>query len=133
MRKSRSAVGLSLSKRVQLAFGTKLKAARRSSKPKVTQGVIAEALEMTRTSISNIENGRHRVFLDQVYAAAHRLGVPIAMLLPEEVEVLATPSVSVPPSSGLASAKVGLLTPYVEEALRKAAKGSGASRERGRV
>ena len=69
-------------KKLQTAFGKKLKAQRRTSNaPK--QEVLADALDVTRTTISNIENGKHRVFLDQVYLAAEALGVPVTSLLPE--------------------------------------------------
>jgi len=132
MGKNRSADSRSLSRKVQSAFGTKLKAARRQSKPKVTQSAIAEALDITRTSISNIENGRHRVFLDQVYAAAERLRVPVASLLPDEAEILTNVPVSVSPTSGLTVSETERLAPYVEEALRKATMMGGHSRQKAR-
>jgi transcriptional regulator with XRE-family HTH domain len=46
------------------------------------QQTLAADLHITRTSVSNIERGRHRIFLDQVYIAAHSLGVPLEDLLP---------------------------------------------------
>lgn len=80
--KSRSAKSVDLSRRVQALFGRRLKAARQEARPRVEQSVLADALGITRTSVSNIENGRHRVALDQVYAAARALQVPIDRLLP---------------------------------------------------
>lgn len=47
-----------------------------------SQDQLATALDVTRTSVSNIERGKHRVFLDQVYLAARALGVPVTDLLP---------------------------------------------------
>jgi transcriptional regulator with XRE-family HTH domain len=44
---------------------------------------LAEVLHITRTSVSNIERGRHRVFLDQVFLAARRLGIGVTELLPD--------------------------------------------------
>ena len=79
-----------MSKRLQNAFGNRLHQIRRApGVGRQNQQVLAEALEITRTSISNIERGRHRVFLDQVYLAAHALGVPLMELLPPVEEVFA--------------------------------------------
>lgn len=63
---------------VQRGFGERLKRARAGTK----QQTLAADLHITRTSVSNIERGRHRIFLDQVYIAAHSLGVPLQDLLP---------------------------------------------------
>ena len=77
-----------MSLRVQAAFGVRLKAARkRNAERRINQDDLASALEVTRTSVSNIERGRHRVFLDQVYVAAKQLGVEVADLLPAMDEV----------------------------------------------
>lgn len=75
-----------LSTRVQVAFGRRLKELRTG---KASQLEVAEALGVTRSSVSNIENGRHRVFLDQLYAAAELLGVGPAELLPAPEAVAA--------------------------------------------
>lgn len=68
---------------VQKAFGERLKRARKGMK----QQTLAADLRITRTSVSNIERGRHRIFLDQVYVAAHSLGVSVEALLPSLLEV----------------------------------------------
>jgi transcriptional regulator with XRE-family HTH domain len=39
-------------------------------------------LRVSRTTISNIENGKHRPFLDQAYLAARALGMDISEVLP---------------------------------------------------
>jgi transcriptional regulator with XRE-family HTH domain len=68
---------------VQRGFGERLKRARADTK----QQTLAADLHITRTSVSNIERGRHRIFLDQVYVAARSLGVPLADLLPPLLDV----------------------------------------------
>jgi transcriptional regulator with XRE-family HTH domain len=75
---------------VQRGFGLRLKQARKGTK----QQTLAADLHITRTSVSNIERGRHRVFLDQVYIAAHSLGVPIEELLPPISDVFPEETVS---------------------------------------
>ena len=88
MSKRRTAEGAAVSQRVQVAFGNRLRAARKASRDKrVNQDDLAAELDVTRTSVSNIERGRHRVFLDQVYIAAKALGVEVIDLLPTVDEV----------------------------------------------
>jgi transcriptional regulator with XRE-family HTH domain len=88
MARRRSLENQGVSKRLQSAFGDRLHVARRAAGVgRHNQEVLAEALEITRTSISNIERGRHRVFLDQVYLAARALKVPLTDLLPPLEEV----------------------------------------------
>lgn len=65
------------------------------------QDTLAAALDVSRTSVSNIERGRHRVFLDQVYAAARELGVGIHELLPTVDEVFPTAAVQAAPAAAL--------------------------------
>jgi transcriptional regulator with XRE-family HTH domain len=48
----------------------------------LTQGQLAERIGLTRTSISNIENGRQKIQLHTLYALATALGVPVEILLP---------------------------------------------------
>lgn len=80
---------------MQRFFGSRLQAVRRGGlQQRVTQDALAEALEVSRTSVSNIERGRHRVFLDQVYAAAHALGVEVTELLPTMEEVFPDAAIS---------------------------------------
>ena len=69
-----------VSHRVQREFGRRLQAARKRSGN--LQKVLATHLYLSRTSISNIERGAHRVYLDQVYAAARALCVDVVELLP---------------------------------------------------
>jgi transcriptional regulator with XRE-family HTH domain len=74
------------SQRVQQAFGKRLRAARFGPN-EVSQLQVAQALGVTRSSVSNIEHGRQRVFLDQVFAAAKLLQVSVESLLPTEDEI----------------------------------------------
>ena len=65
---------------VSEAFGLQLKRVRK--KQGWNQDVFAEAMEVSRTTASNMECGRQRISLDQVYRAAHILKVPVTELLP---------------------------------------------------
>ena len=68
---------------LHLEFGRALRNARnRDPANVIPQATMARAMGISRASVSNIENGRHRVFLDQVYAAARALGVDPRELLP---------------------------------------------------
>jgi len=79
MARLRSPEKQAVSKRVQVAFGKRLQSQRKGRR---NQDQLAEALDLSRTTISNIERGQHRVFLDQAYLAAQALGIPLADLLP---------------------------------------------------
>lgn len=118
MRKRRSSGDNGLAKRVQTEFGRRLKEARHSGVGRVPQEVLATALAVTRTSISNIENGRHRVFLDQVYAAAQSLKIPVAQLLPDEAEI-ALPQMSISGDADLGPSAKQQLTNIAESVVRK--------------
>lgn len=48
-----------------------------------TQAQLAKALDMTRSSIANLEAGRQRIPLHILVTAAEVLGVPVGSLLPE--------------------------------------------------
>lgn len=52
----------------------------------MTQKELADATELSRTSIANLEAGRQRLVLDDLYAAAEVLGVDICVLLPSRAE-----------------------------------------------
>lgn len=53
------------------------------------QKTLAARLGLSRTSISNIERGTQRIFIDQLYEAADALKVDVSKFLPtlEEVSV----------------------------------------------
>lgn len=88
--------------RLQKAFGIRLQVARRNlERGRANQEALAEALGITRTSISNIERGQHRVFLDQVYLAARALGIDARDLLPSMEDVFPPTSVHSAPYAGI--------------------------------
>src|SRR5437870_8184283 len=61
-------------------FGTLIRAHRR--RLKLTQGQLSERVGLSRTSITNIEQGRQKVLIHQVYALAGHLEVAPESLLP---------------------------------------------------
>ncbi len=103
MARLRSPEQQGISKRVQVAFGRRLRAQRKGRR---SQDALAEDLDVSRTSVSNIERGRHRVFLDQAYLAARALGVTLNDLLPTLDEVFAPVSVALEEDSGVAESSV---------------------------
>lgn len=107
MARRRDPENLALSKRLQVAFGLRLQKARRSAKQgRIQQEALAAALNVSRTTISNIERGQHRVFLDQVYVAARALGVAIDELLPALEEVFPTSSMLTAPDAKVTAQSV---------------------------
>ena len=112
MAKLRSTPKRNLSERLQEAFGKRLQEARKLSIPRCSQQDLARGLDVTRTTISNIENGRHRIFLDQVYDAARVLNVPLSNLLPELAEVIELPKPSV---SGIAAGSLDQVQMLIRE------------------
>ena|ERR1041384_4138759 len=66
--------------RIAREVGHLLKAARREKR--VAQDAFAKAMGVSRTTASNIERGRQRLFLDQIYRAAEILGIDVEALLP---------------------------------------------------
>lgn len=91
MARTRSAREREVSERLQREFGQRVQRIRKERD--IRQKRLALDLGLTRTSISNIEQGRQRVFLDQVYRLADRLDVPLEALLPSPQEVLSEPQI----------------------------------------
>jgi transcriptional regulator with XRE-family HTH domain len=89
--------------RLQRVFGERLQQARRATfaSARCTQQRLAEALRVTRTTVSNMERGRHRLFLDQVYVAAHELGLAVTDLLPDADEIFSSDSLHTAPDAPL--------------------------------
>jgi transcriptional regulator with XRE-family HTH domain len=89
--------------RLQRIFGERLRQARRAtfSSAKCTQQGLAEALGVSRTTVSNMERGRHRLFLDQVYVAAQKLGLAVTDLLPGTAEIFSADSLRTAPDATL--------------------------------
>src|SRR5438445_9241902 len=103
MARLRSSEQQGVSKRVQVAFGKRLRSQRKGRR---SQDALAEYLDVSRTSVSNIERGRHRVFLDQAYLAARALGVTLNDLLPTLDEVFAPVPVALEEDSGVGESSV---------------------------
>src|SRR5262245_20438422 len=89
MGKRRSKSHLAMCRRLQKEFGRRLHDAR-SDKGDM-QKTLALGMGLSRTTISNIECGSQRVYLDQVFQAAHLLAVPVDALLPPLNQVIEAP------------------------------------------
>lgn len=120
MGKRRSSQSQEFCRRVQTAFGERLQSVRLGSIPRISQAELADALGVSRTSVSNIENGRHRVFLDQIYAAAHALRVPVTTLLPEDSSLWSVTAVHVSANAEIDAHQLEQLAPMAAAAVRKA-------------
>ena len=69
-------------KKLYEEVGRRVKAARDAHTPSLTQGELAEKLNVERTSITNIEKGTQRATLHFLYLLAQQLQIPLARLLP---------------------------------------------------
>jgi transcriptional regulator with XRE-family HTH domain len=98
---------------LQRAFGRRLQEAR-TAKGR-DQRELSGALRLTRTSVSNLERGKQRVSLDQVYEAARFLGVPVSELLPPLAEVLPPTDVHEPEDDPLSERGKELVRQLSEE------------------
>ena len=65
---------------------------------------VADALQLSRTTVSNLERGRQRVFLDQVYECAVILDAELTDLLPPVIEVRSKFPLTTPADDPLSSA-----------------------------
>jgi len=77
---------------IQEAFGQRLRAER--LRHHVGQKVLAGGLRVSRTTVSNLERGVQRPYLDQVYTAAQILGIPVTDLLPADADLSASPVIT---------------------------------------
>ena len=68
-----------------------------------------------------MERGRHRIFLDQVYAAAHALGVTIEDLLPTVAEVFPATYMTASPSGAITDKSMRSAVDIVRTIQEKAA------------
>ena len=71
--------------RIYRVFGSRLRELR--EKASVTQEELAKRVDLSRTSITNIEKGRQRVLLHQFVDLAEALNVEPTALMPEASEV----------------------------------------------
>jgi transcriptional regulator with XRE-family HTH domain len=98
----RDSASYAISQRLQRAFGKKLQEARACKG--TLHKLLAAELGLSRTSVSNIERGTQRIFLDQVYTAAHALGEDPVALLPSIADIYDEMPVHTPPDDPLSNA-----------------------------
>ena len=89
--KRRDGQRLEVCGRIQKEFGRRFREARVKSGR--LQRNIAVEMSLTRTTISNIERGTQRLYLDQVFQAAHVLSVDLPTLLPNVGDVYVAPAI----------------------------------------
>lgn len=73
-------------------LGQRIRAAREGAG--LTQQQLAAALDLTRSSVANIEAGRQKPLMHVAAAVASVTGVPAAELLPGPASVAASPSLA---------------------------------------
>jgi DNA-binding XRE family transcriptional regulator len=78
-RQNHTQAGLMKGAEIYEALGQAIRAYREQKR--MTQGELADLVEMSRASVTNIELGRQSVLVDQLYRFAHALGAQPADLL----------------------------------------------------
>lgn len=78
-------------KKLYLHIGKSLANSRKKN-PQLTQETLANRLNLTRTSISNIERGSQKAPLDLIYRYCETIGVEISDVLPNFNDVCITTS-----------------------------------------
>lgn len=63
-------------------IGNLIKEGRKKKKPPVSQEQLGKMVGMSRTSIVNIETGRHKIQIHTLYSIANELQIDILELLP---------------------------------------------------
>lgn len=69
------------------AIGRRIRDLRLSRSPKLTQGRLAELLDVERTSVTNIEKGVQRPPISFIYRLAIEFDLPLTELLPPPLDV----------------------------------------------
>lgn len=69
-------------RKIYQAVGKRLVSARRGRRERVTQNRLSEITGLSRAAIANIEVGRQRVAIHQLYLIAEALGIEPVTLLP---------------------------------------------------
>jgi len=64
-------------------FGRLLRAARERTESKLTQHELAQIVGLSRTSITNIENGKQHISLQMLFVFANAVGLAPQQLLPD--------------------------------------------------
>lgn len=111
-----------LARILALSVGKRLRKAR--SDQAITQARLAAALDLSRTTLSNIECGRQRLFLDQAYEAAFHLSVDVQTLLPPLHEIAPIPRIRTPADGSLPAMEQGRLSRALDAVLEQAAASS---------
>lgn len=99
MAQRRDGTRLEVCKRIQRVFGDRFRQFRKSAG--YMQKNIAIEMKLTRTTISNIERGTQRLYLDQVFQAAYVLKKGVHELLPTVADVYTTAVIHTPSDSPL--------------------------------
>jgi len=92
MAKRRDPAHIQLCNRLQKVFGHRLQEER--ARQGLLQKNLAHAMGLTRTSVSNIERGSQRLYLDQVYQAARALRIDVPALLPNVQQIYDHPMIT---------------------------------------
>jgi len=100
-------------------IGRRIAATRRQRKPRLSQKDLAEAVDLSRTSVVNIERGRHRIQIHVLYVIAQMLGVEPHDLLP--------PLVRGDDGAALPTSFMKLLLPKEQAAVKRLVTHSGGS------
>lgn len=75
-------------KRLYVALGERIRSAREGySGGRMTQAELAEAVQLERTSITNIEKGNQKIPVHMLYRLCDVLRIPVAETLPAMSEV----------------------------------------------
>jgi transcriptional regulator with XRE-family HTH domain len=134
MGKKRNGEQLELCARLQSEFGVRLRTERENGG--VLQKNLAHGMSLTRASISNIERGQQRVYLDQVYLAARILGVALDRLLPQREDVFDAAfirSVSDDPLPARVAEKAQQIVERIASSRASKRSSKGARRSQGRA
>jgi len=94
-------------------IGVRIRRARESQQPKLSQTQLAEKLGIERTSITNIESGAQRATLHLIYSMAQKLNLSLSELLP----ALDAPSIQDEPA-GSVSLRLGDKTEHVSPEIK---------------
>ena len=132
MPRKRTPASVLIGRRIQRSFGARLRAARRGRASRLLQQDLAEALDVTRTTISNMERGQHRIFLDQVYIVAHHLGISIDALLPSLDEIFPPRALTTPADERVEGEAVDAAIVVAEAVIARALARTGTAREKRR-
>lgn len=74
-----------MSDKLNVAVGAAIK--RRRERHGLSQSDLAKALELSRTSVTNIEAGRQPISIKNLYETARVIGISIHDILPEDPEL----------------------------------------------